>query len=363
MAGNWRGLPGGLSAGERELFEALRSMKDDSGLTLTELAARTHYSKSSWQRWLNGERLVTEPALLRLCELAAVSDPVRDGLLELWTSAQQEQEQEQEQEQVPPETELLPETEPRSESQSRSEPGAESGAEAGPAPDGGAPEAGPKALPRWVPGSRAGRWAAVSAVLFTVVAVIVSAGLLDRSQAADPSVAASPSPSVAPLVATNGSCEAAGCVAKDPQASGCGADAVTISSANVKQMTIYVRYSPHCKAAWAKITDAAVGFSATVTNAAGQHQTALVHWGYDSYSPMVDASRPDSRLQVCGEQPEGRNCGPVIIDPATAPVLTNPTPVPAQSTGAVPSTGVPGTAAVPGTPGAVNTPATPDAPR
>ena len=361
MAGNWRGLPDGLTAGERELVEALRSMKDASGLTLTELAAKTHYSKSSWQRWLNGERLVTEPALLRLGELAASSDAERDRLVELWGSVQQAQAPEEEPSaEAEAEAEAEPAAEAEVEPEVEPEVAAEAEPEAGPNPDGGASEPGPRALPRWYPGSRTGRWAAAAAVLITVLAVVVSAGLFDRSPAAAPSVAAPPSSSVAPLVATNGSCEAAGCVAKDPQASGCGSDAVTISTANVKQMTIYVRYSPHCKAAWAKVTDAAVGFSATVTNAAGEHQTALVHWGYDSYSPMVDASRPDSRLQVCGEQPEGRNCGPVIIDPATAPVLTNPTPVPAQSTGAVPSTDVPSTAVAPGTPGATDTP---DAPR
>jgi transcriptional regulator with XRE-family HTH domain len=353
MAGNWRGLPDGLPVGERELVEALRSMKDDSGLTLTELAARTHYSKSSWQRWLNGERLVTEPALLRLTELAAVPDPVRDGLLELWASAQQGQRPEQP-EQASAGTDAEPEPEAVTEPEAEAEPEPQS--EAG-------TEAAPRALPRWLPGTRSGRWAAAAAVLLTVVAAVVSTGLLDRSQAAAPSAVASPSPSATPAGAANGSCEAAGCVGKDPQAAGCSADAVTISSANVKQMTIYVRYSRHCKAAWAKITDASVGFTATVANAAGQHQTALVHWGYDAYSPMVDASRPDSRLQVCGEQPEGRNCGPVIVDPATAPVLTNPTPVPAQSTGAVPSAGDPSTAAVPGAPGTQGATDTPDAPQ
>ncbi|MFI6446277.1 helix-turn-helix domain-containing protein [Kitasatospora sp. NPDC050543] len=374
MARNWRGLPAELSPAESELVEALRSMKSRSGLTLVELAAKTHYSKSSWQRWLNGDRLVTEPALLRLCDLSGASDTERAALLELRASAERggaepERAAVADEVELPDpaaepiseaaaEVEAEQEPEPAPEANPVSDPEAASGAdpasepEAAPEPDGPSAmerpaaadpvgeepgAAGPGPVPGPSPRTRRGRLSLPAAVLVGVVAVVGVLAVLLWPKAGAPAPAASTPSLAAPLVTANGACVAAGCVAKDPQASGCGADAITIATSNVRQMTIYVRYSKHCRAAWAKITDATVGYSATITNATGDRQTALVHWGYDAYSPMVDASQNDSRLQVCGEQPDGsKGCGPVIMDPATAPALPNPTPVPSQSPSGTP---------------------------
>jgi DNA-binding transcriptional regulator YiaG len=41
---------------QRRLVTELRRMRERSGLTLAQLAARTHYGKSSWGRWLAGDR-------------------------------------------------------------------------------------------------------------------------------------------------------------------------------------------------------------------------------------------------------------------------------------------------------------------
>ena len=87
MAGRWRDLPARTTVPEREVVEALRAMKTGTGLSLVELAARTHYSKSSWQRWLNADRLVTEPALRMLCEIAGLPEEKRCALLGAWKLA------------------------------------------------------------------------------------------------------------------------------------------------------------------------------------------------------------------------------------------------------------------------------------
>ncbi|MBV2153871.1 helix-turn-helix transcriptional regulator, partial [Kitasatospora sp. SUK 42] len=63
MASAWKELPAELSEPARLLAEELRAVKDAAGLSLSELAARTHYSRASWERWLNGKRVVTEQAL------------------------------------------------------------------------------------------------------------------------------------------------------------------------------------------------------------------------------------------------------------------------------------------------------------
>jgi tetratricopeptide (TPR) repeat protein len=70
----WSPLPEGLSPPARALAERLRALKDDNGLSLAELGSRTHYARASWERWLNGKRLITRPALTGLAE-ALGADP------------------------------------------------------------------------------------------------------------------------------------------------------------------------------------------------------------------------------------------------------------------------------------------------
>ncbi|WP_281471155.1 helix-turn-helix domain-containing protein [Yinghuangia seranimata] len=53
----------------------MRGAKDERGLSLSDLAALTHYSRASWQRWLSGSRLVT-PFALDAFAVAAELDPV-----------------------------------------------------------------------------------------------------------------------------------------------------------------------------------------------------------------------------------------------------------------------------------------------
>ncbi|MCU8595283.1 helix-turn-helix domain-containing protein, partial [Streptomyces sp. A13(2022)] len=67
------------------LVAALRELKAGSGLSLAALAERTPYSKSSWERYLNGKSLPPRQAVRDLCRLA--NEP--DGrLLALWEIAE-----------------------------------------------------------------------------------------------------------------------------------------------------------------------------------------------------------------------------------------------------------------------------------
>jgi tetratricopeptide (TPR) repeat protein/transcriptional regulator with XRE-family HTH domain len=65
MRTNWAPLPDDISEPSARLVDELRALKDAKGLTLLDLAAGTHYSRSSWERWLNGKRPVTRSALER----------------------------------------------------------------------------------------------------------------------------------------------------------------------------------------------------------------------------------------------------------------------------------------------------------
>ncbi|GAA1952184.1 ATP-binding protein [Kitasatospora viridis] len=59
----WAVLPDGVAPAYRQLLEELRALKDERRLTLRQLERLTHYSASSWQRWLNGLRPLTPEAV------------------------------------------------------------------------------------------------------------------------------------------------------------------------------------------------------------------------------------------------------------------------------------------------------------
>lgn len=80
----WRPLPEDLPLPARLLTERLRTLKDAHGLSLADLAAATHYSRASWERWLNGKRLISRPALLGF---AAATGVAQAPLLELLDQA------------------------------------------------------------------------------------------------------------------------------------------------------------------------------------------------------------------------------------------------------------------------------------
>ncbi|WP_188307275.1 helix-turn-helix domain-containing protein, partial [Streptomyces sp. CBMA123] len=63
MSQSWKPLPDDLSEPARRLAEELRAVKDAHRISLAELGKRTYLSKASWERWLNGKRLITSQAL------------------------------------------------------------------------------------------------------------------------------------------------------------------------------------------------------------------------------------------------------------------------------------------------------------
>ncbi|MEU5718087.1 peptidoglycan-binding protein [Streptomyces sp. NPDC020403] len=82
----WKALPDLLDRRVRQLVVQLRRMKDRSGLSLTSLAARTEYSRSSWERWLNGKAL---PPRRAVEELARITETEPTRLLVLYAVAEQ----------------------------------------------------------------------------------------------------------------------------------------------------------------------------------------------------------------------------------------------------------------------------------
>ncbi len=63
----------------------LQSLKNGSGLTYARLSQRTHYAKSSWERWVNGKQFPPRDAVQ---SIAFVCGGDAELLLELWHLAE-----------------------------------------------------------------------------------------------------------------------------------------------------------------------------------------------------------------------------------------------------------------------------------
>ncbi|MCM1966563.1 helix-turn-helix domain-containing protein [Streptomyces sp. G1] len=70
----WKELPSGLDSREGRLVAELRRLKDRSGLSLAALAAKTGYSRSSWERYLNGKQPVPHGAVEQLARLCGADE-------------------------------------------------------------------------------------------------------------------------------------------------------------------------------------------------------------------------------------------------------------------------------------------------
>lgn len=72
----WKALPAELDPRVRQLLVRLRRLKDHSGLSVRQLAARTGYSPKSWERYLGGRSLPPREAVEALARIGG-EDPTR----------------------------------------------------------------------------------------------------------------------------------------------------------------------------------------------------------------------------------------------------------------------------------------------
>ncbi|MBK3577376.1 peptidoglycan-binding protein [Streptomyces sp. MBT65] len=73
----WKKLPAELDPRVRQLVIRLRRLKDHSGLSFRQLAAKTGYSPKSWERYLGGRTLPPREAVEALARIAGDEDPTR----------------------------------------------------------------------------------------------------------------------------------------------------------------------------------------------------------------------------------------------------------------------------------------------
>ncbi|MFD3518561.1 DUF2690 domain-containing protein [Streptomyces sp. NPDC058657] len=81
----WKALPEGLDPQVREFANQLRRLVDRSGLSVAAVADRTGYSKTSWDRYLNGRLLAPKGAVVALSEVTG-TNPVH--LTTMWELAE-----------------------------------------------------------------------------------------------------------------------------------------------------------------------------------------------------------------------------------------------------------------------------------
>ena len=259
---------------QARLAAALRELRARTGLSLAALAAKTAFSKSSWERYLNGRTLPPHTAVQELCRLAGEPD---GRCLALWEIAE-------------------------SEWSGRAKQPSSPAAPPDPAPDPVAPADPPTA-------ARGGghRGAATVAVLASVCALaaggVAVALLLLPRQSGDPRPAAV-------ATATRGPhCRASSCEGKNPMAMFCAATPDTLATRHTTTGAwLEVRSSKECGTSWARMWGTRVGDRLELT-AGGRVRSAEVETAVEAdnfvYTPMT-VTRPGTVLRTCFRSAAGR---------------------------------------------------------
>ncbi|MYV39646.1 DUF2690 domain-containing protein [Streptomyces sp. SID1328] len=216
------------------LVRGLRDLRDRTGLSLARLAEETRYSKSSWERYLNGRTLPPRRAVLALCSLAD-EPPAR--LVALWELA------------------------------------GRSGSTA--------PTTAPSAPAAAEPPPTAQRHLRTPVIAAVALGYAVVAGLV---------VALWPGPGGSSQPAPR--CHGAACEGKSPASTFCGLQSTTLATIHATNgAELDVRYSPRCETVWARVTQSQVGEQIDITVPGGHIRAAQVTDQLDAqayvYTPMV----------------------------------------------------------------------------
>ncbi|MHC0432166.1 helix-turn-helix domain-containing protein [Streptomyces sp. O3] len=305
----------GGQASASDLAEELRRLRKLNGLTLAVLARRTNYSKSSWERYLNGKVIPPESAVLAFARTVGVRP---ERLVILRNLAE---------ERVP---DVVAEAaggggETAADSSRAAAGGApaQDGVAAAPPDDGtpATPEAGTapnmmETAPRGTSGQPLRRGLVLAGVAALSAVLGLAAGIplgLDRSGAdrdgagggAGASTAAMSQQSAVGSGHAGPGCVEFECREKDPQRLNCHIGVWTAAAVEKAGAYLELRYSPACRAAWARITEADVGDIARVESKKGTTQERAISYDGDTYSPMVEAPYP-AAARACAELTSGQ---------------------------------------------------------
>ncbi|MGW2594315.1 helix-turn-helix domain-containing protein [Streptomyces sp. NPDC001515] len=299
------------------LSAEMRRIKEVSQLSFGGLADRTHYSRSSWERFLNGKQLPTTVAVEQLAAVAGTDPEPLLGLLAEATA-------------VPaggtaptaPAPAAAPVEEPGTAARPKTAQPVRT-VTAEPAERSAATDAG--GSPRrstWRRRSAVIGYIAAGALMGSVATGVVLPLVTDAAHGADTSAGgtrgAGADDEGTDLVPGAGDiqvkCTSDTCIRNDPQAMECQWDAETVKSTFLRGMHIQLRYSAACQAVWGRIEGGAVGDKVTIRDARGNELEALIRFEHDSYTKMLAVSEeaPLASMSVCGVIPKEkqRQCAP-----------------------------------------------------
>ncbi|MEU3246769.1 helix-turn-helix domain-containing protein [Streptomyces sp. NPDC006875] len=292
--------PSAPSPSGARLAIALRQLKQRTGLSLAQLANATTFSKSSWERYLNGKSLPSRSAVKELCRLAG--EPA-DHLLALLDIARTDRtdrtdrtertertnpaDQVGQSDRTDPTEDIQSTREPpaRQLTATRSDPPAAAPATDAPATGASATDPSPtdssitarpvssppatgrsetaasESAPRAPDHARFGpathRRATVLAALASALGAVVLGTLVLTHLPAAPRRQVSPSPTSPPV--TGALCRHTACENKDPISTRCAASPLTLAEHETTTGAwIQVRYSEECGTSWVRMWGAAV---------------------------------------------------------------------------------------------------------
>jgi hypothetical protein len=252
---------------------SLRELKARTGLSLTALAERTPYSKSSWGRYLDGKQLAPRHAVEMLCAMAK-EPPGR--LLALWELADLE-------------------WSGRHKTSTATSPLQDR-------TDGPGKPASPAAARRSAP--RARMLLAAAGAVALAAALCVTA-LLHTGEDASGNAALSALPAAG--------CHAQSCAGKNPMIMGCAAPGQARRLGSSRRTRTGARlsfsFSARCDTAWALMWNTRVGDVLQVSLSGGAPQRVKVADAFDAdaplFTPMIDG-RNLAGLQACLTPAGGR---------------------------------------------------------
>ncbi|MFF5303847.1 DUF2690 domain-containing protein [Streptomyces sp. NPDC013161] len=259
------------------LAAELRTLRGRAALSITELADKSAYSRSSWHRYLGGTALPPWLAVRALCRLAGEPTPQIRALWELAEAAASGRGAVREAPvtTTPAETVTAPPQQPAAEA-------------AGPGPR-------RRGRSRWSPGAPA-----VICVLALCVAFAVTTAW-QRVRTLD---AASPGAARPSASGFHVGCVAGACTGRDPGVNLCGVEPQTL----LHRLTpsgagLEVRYNPLCRAVWARVWNTRLGDRLTLSEPGQPTQSIAVHNTHELdafvYTPLLGLHRGGTPLTAC----------------------------------------------------------------
>ncbi|MEU0742929.1 DUF2690 domain-containing protein [Streptomyces sp. NPDC006134] len=280
----WKPLPDTLSPECLRFVTRLRELKDHADVSLAALAERTAYSKSSWDRCLNGRALPPRQAVEALCRLAG--QPT-GPLLALWELAELTWSGRASLGGAPAGGAPVPQAPVRARTTTGRHP-----AQTTPAPSASAPASRDK-----------GAWRHYSLRTVAITAVLVAAVTLPLTWWLAGSVGGTTAPGPAVAVSTAQTlCTGRACHGENPAAAWCVSGSEAVAGKRTDSgVRFEIRYRPACRAAWGRMWFSRPGDRLVVT--LGEEQLGVTDddpaktGGYHT-TPMLTTDTP-GQVSAC----------------------------------------------------------------